>query len=258
MAKKAVKKSTKPAGAAAFMPKYDQPLPSYSAYAQHRILLEKFGTDAAGQAKVLKHGVDVLGLPESQVKTYIREKLNAIKRDEQKALGLHPTTPQLEKAKRGDFEPDFKHKTRDAAKSHILAIVRRSGAHDSAFHILSEDGMYAVVPAHVKPDGKPTPLKKGDVVMDTTMKDSRAEVIEGGAEQSTVRYLTERSYLPKEAHISNYYLYKLGAKEAAEAKAAASKPLKAAVEKLATAGKIARQKPEAKKPAAKKAAKKAK
>ena len=230
-AKPAVKKSAKPApakaaqaakkpaderttafgagsGKAAHPPKYMQPLESYSPYAQHRILLEKWGTDEAGQAKVMKYGTEVLGLPAPQVKTYIREKLQAILRDDQKKAGLHPTKPQLE-AKSFHFEPEFKFKTRADAIRRLQSICKTSHTTERAYHIVSEGGKFAVVPAHIMPAGKPPQFKKGDIVMDTIIGDSRAKVIDSGPEQSIVEYLSERKYAPKEQCVSNYYLVKL-------------------------------------------------
>lgn len=256
--KKAAALAKKPtaSGTPAFPPNYMKPLTEYSPYAQHRVLLEKFGTDEAGQAKVLKHGTEVLGLPVTQVKTYIKEKLNAIKRDAEKKLGLHPSTPQLAKVARGEYEPDFKFKTREAAKTAMLAVVRRNKMSESCFHVLSEDGQFAFVPAHIRPAGKPAPLKDGDIVMDTTIADSRAEVIGGGPEQSVVRYLTERKYAPQEQCVSNYYLHKVGTKATMKAeleKLAAAKVKKAAVAALVAPGPV--EKAAVPKPAKKRLAK---
>lgn len=227
-AKKSAVPAKKPtaSASAALLPKYDQPLESYSAYAQHRILLEKHGTDEAGQAKVFKHGTAVLGLPESQVKTYIREKINAIARDMQKAAGLHPSKPQLEKAKTEPdaFEPHFRYTTKDAAMKAMMARARQVGVLERAFHIISEGGKFAFVPAHVRPHGKPPTFEKGDIVMDTGVKDSRAVIKEAGPEQSTIVYETERKYAPKEQTISNFYLVKVAAAKAPAAAKKASKP----------------------------------
>ena len=260
-AKKAAAPAKKPtaSGSAAFLPKYDQPLASYSAYAQHRILLEKFGTDEAGQAKVLKHGTEVLGLPESQVKTYIREKLLAIKRDAEKELGLHPSKPQMEKAARGEYEPHFKHGSKDAARSALLAIVRRNGMTDACFHILNEGGKFAVVPAHVRPAGKPPQFEKGDIVMDTTIADSRAKVLEAGPEASHIEYLTERKYAPKDPTVSNYYLHKIATAKTAKAANEMARDLAKDVAKVAkNAAALVKKLPakaaQAAKPAAKKSA----
>jgi hypothetical protein len=189
---------------------------------------------------------------------------------------VHPSKPALEKVKAApkdaDFGLEFKYASREDAKKVMLAKVRQNKMTEAAFHVLSENGKFAIVPAHIRPLGKPAPLSTGDIVMDTTIADSRAEVIEGGKEQSTIRFLSDRHYGSKEMNVSNYYLHKIGDKkikaaviaEVAEQKAkAAKKEPSAAVKKLAhkmadeLAEDLAKLDKAAKAPA-KKAAKKAK
>jgi hypothetical protein len=211
-AKKQTAKPAKASKGPALPGRYEEPLESYSPYMQHRVLLEKWGTDEAGQAKVFKYGTETLDLPATQVKTYIREKLVAIQRDEMKALGLHPTKSQVEAAKEKkaeDMEIDYRYPTKDAARKALLACARRNHLRETVFHIVSANGKFAFVPVHILPEGKTPTFKKGDMVVDAFIDDSRAEVIDAGPEVSIIRYVTERKYAPKEQAVSNRYLIKV-------------------------------------------------
>jgi len=101
-----------------------------------------------------------------------------------------------------EFEPWFKHSSRQEAERHRDAICNRSGCHKKAFHIIEENGRFAVAPAHVKGGPIPT-FEKGDIVFDTTMPDRRGKVIAAGPEQTEVRYADKST-----AIVPNYYLHK--------------------------------------------------
>lgn len=116
-----------------------------------------------------------------------------------------------------EFLPHFKHKTRDAAGEHIAAVCKNNGVRASAFHILEEQGRYAVVPAHHKAPSPPPLFKKGDVVFDAYIPNGMATVTGPGAEQTEIKYKHPRPAGQTTNCVSNYYLHKLTPAEIKEA-----------------------------------------
>lgn len=192
MAKNIVKKQTaKAAKLAASAP--EKPISNRQAI--------RNAVDAGGPEMGMKVGKK-LGMKESTVASYVKDWLKI--RDKVKGSGKADPKTEKPQRERGEFEPHFKHATRQIAHTHMIAIARRSGTANAAFHILEENGMFAVVPAHFKPSGPPPQFKKDDVVMDTIIKDSRALVLEAGPEQCVVA-----DGDGKERVVPNYYLVKV-------------------------------------------------
>jgi hypothetical protein len=186
-------------------------------FRQVLLVLREKGPDAA-----LAHGIKI-GLSESQSRSYVKEHTRNEERRKLKEAGLLPTPAKFEAAKAQ--EPHFRYPSREAAKKALLAQARRCNIKQQAYHILSEGGKYAFVPAYVRPTSKPPQFKKGDVVMDINIGDSRAVIEEAGPEQSVIRYITERKYARKVDTVSNYYLHKISGSKADAAVAKKTKVL---------------------------------
>jgi hypothetical protein len=180
--------------------KPEKPITPYRAV---RLAIEAGGPDAG-----MKKGL-ALGLPPSQVKAYVKELIVLIERAKRKEAGLEPLV--IPKEKSGVFEPHFNYPTREAAQKAALAKARHIGAQAACFHILAEGGKFAIAPVSYRNPAAPPEFKKGDTVMDTVIADSRGTIIEAGPQQSVVRYDNEKR---SDQTISNYFLYKVAAKEA--------------------------------------------
>jgi hypothetical protein len=83
----------------------------------------------------------------------------------------------------------------------MIDLARRTVASERAYHVLEENGKFAIAPASYKPEGPIPQFKRGMTVMDTVIPDSRAIVKEAGPEQSVVKYEDGR-----EQTIPNVYL----------------------------------------------------
>lgn len=106
----------------------------------------------------------------------------------------------------------FKHDSPIKANRHLAEVCKRSGLRPHAFHVLEQEGMFAVVAATTRPDGPNPQFVKGDTVYDAYMVNSKAKVIEAGPEQCVIRYATEAVKglsRPKEWAVPNRYLLKL-------------------------------------------------
>lgn len=149
----------------------------------------------------------------------------------------------------GAFSPHFRHGTHAAAQRDVLTIARRSGVDNRAYHVLEQDGKFAVAPVHYKPTAAPPTFKKGDTVHDLFIPNNRGVIIEAGPEVSVVRVKGK----PDQA-VSNYYLYKFDDTTTTRPR---ELPTKAKKPKAAKAPEPAKKPAPAKKQApAKKAAKK--
>lgn len=107
------------------------------------------------------------------------------------------------------FHPDFKYTTRAQADRHHEALCTRVGLRAHAFHVIENDGMFAVAPANYKPGGPEPVFKVGDIVYDAYIANSKAKVIEAGPQQTVIRYVTERPKGPREECVLNRFLVKL-------------------------------------------------
>jgi hypothetical protein len=101
-----------------------------------------------------------------------------------------------------EFSPHFQHKSKGDAAKHILNIVRRSGCAEAAYHIIEQDGRFAVAPAHYKPGGPIPQFKDGDIVFDTIIPNQKGKVVKAGPEVCEVKGPDGIRAIP------NYYLYK--------------------------------------------------
>lgn len=111
-----------------------------------------------------------------------------------------------------DDDVHFKHDSIIKANRDLEAICKRCGLRPHAFHILEQEGMYAVVPATTKPNGPPPQFVKGDTVYDGYVVNSKAKVLEAGPEQCVIRYATEAVKglsRPRECAVPNRYLIKI-------------------------------------------------
>lgn len=186
-----------------------------SNYRGVRLAIEAEGADAG-----LAHGL-ALGLPLSQVKAYVKELLVIIEKSKNKP-------PKGEKKSTADtparpWEPDFRYTSYDKAWSFAVHQARRCGFAETHFHILSENGKFAVAPISYKTPGEVPQFEVGDRVMDTIIKDSRGTIVGAGPVQSEVQYDDKTRFGGKVQCVPNVYLYKLSGPEAKPVKAPAKK-----------------------------------
>lgn len=129
-----------------------------------------------------------------------------------------PNAPKPVKAvkavKDDGFHPDFKYTSRERADRAHQDLCERAGTRSHAFHVIEDDGRYAVVPSHVHPTTPAPTFKAGDIVYDIFIANSKAKVIEAGPQQSVIKYVRERPKGPREECVINRYLIKLPEKEA--------------------------------------------
>ncbi len=107
------------------------------------------------------------------------------------------------------FHSEFKHTSRAAADKAHEKLCTRAGLRAHAFHVIEDDGRFAVVPATYKPGGPVPTFSKGDTVYDALIANSKAKVIDAGPEQTMVRYVEERPNRPREECVINRFLVKL-------------------------------------------------
>ena len=178
----------------------DKPIKAYRAV---RCALE-----AEGEVAAISHGLHI-GLPRAQAKAYVKELLILIPKEKEtaaaKAAGKKPERVVVKREKLNDWEPHFRFPSRSAAERAAHQIARRNGIAQANFHILEENGKFAIAPIHYKPKHAPPVLQEGDEVMDTIIPNSRGIVVGAGPEVSTVRYHDDGA----ERHIPNYYLYRM-------------------------------------------------
>ena len=187
------------------------------------IFTKKAGTYEQALAKGLELGVKE-GTVRSWCRTWDKKKVPETPKKERAPKGAPPakgkqTRERLSEApKRAEgppaqFLPHFKHGTRDAAVAHIAAISKRNGLRADAFHVLEEQGKFAVVPAHHKPPAPPPLFKKGDVVFDAYIPNGMATVTGPGPEQTEIKFKHPRPSGQTTDCVSNYYLHKLTPEE---------------------------------------------
>lgn len=111
--------------------------------------------------------------------------------------------------KNGSFHPLFKYTTRSRADAEHEALCNRNGIRPHAFHVIENDGRFAVVPANYQPGGPVPTFEVGDIVYDALITNSKAKVISAGSEQCVVRYVKERPTGPREDCVINRFLVKL-------------------------------------------------
>lgn len=111
------------------------------------------------------------------------------------------------------YEANFKYLSRHHAESNLTHICERSGLRPHAFHVLENEGKFAVVPISYRPIGPVPQFEKGDVVFDVYVANSKARVIEPGPEQTMIKYDKESTIpghaRPREDCVLNRYLVKL-------------------------------------------------
>lgn len=117
-----------------------------------------------------------------------------------------------------EFHPLFKYNSRAKADEAHEALCTRAGLRPHAFHVLEDDGKFAVAPSHIKPGGPVPTFAVGDIVYDALILNSKAKVIAAGPEQTEVRYVKDRPNRAREACIINRFLIKLPDESAAKVK----------------------------------------
>lgn len=117
--------------------------------------------------------------------------------------------PVREKAAPVDYsKPRFEYPSAQAAERHITNVMRRNKIGAGTYHVVEQDGKFAVVTAFSNtPDGKHPQFKKGDWVCDTIIPDTLGRIIEAGPQQCEVLYEKPRpGYMVKTTYIPNVYL----------------------------------------------------
>lgn len=122
--------------------------------------------------------------------------------------GKAPTLKAISKSD-NEYHPLFKYSSRERADREHEALCTRAGLRPHAFHVIENDGRFAVAPAHYKPGGPPPKFEVGDIVYDALIANSKAKVISAGSEQCVVRYVKERKTGPREDCVINRFLVKL-------------------------------------------------
>jgi hypothetical protein len=116
-------------------------------------------------------------------------------------------------AKDKDYNVHFKYTTKAQAESAKEDLCERAGLRPHAFHILEQEGRFALCPIHYRPIGPIPTFKKGDVVFDAYIINSKARVIEPGPEQSLIKFDLDAKppfhHRPREQLTLNRYLVKL-------------------------------------------------
>lgn len=125
---------------------------------------------------------------------------------------LKPAKKEKEAApvnKRDEFHPSFKFASREKADREHELLCTRTGLRPHAFHVIEDDGRFAVVPAQYKPNGPVPTFAKGDIVYDAFIANTKAKVIEPGPEQTLIRYVKDRGKGPREECVINRFLVKV-------------------------------------------------
>jgi hypothetical protein len=195
--------------------------------------------DSAAGLKNAYKRAEKLGIKAGTVKSWssmwLRGEVKPGKKE--KAPGDKPDTVTL---KDGAFHPMFKYTSREKADKEHEALCTRNGIRPHAFHVIEDDGRFAVVPSHYQPGGPVPTFKAGDIVYDALIANSKAKVIEPGPEQTMVRYVVDRPSRPREDCVINRFLVKLPddltkAEKKLLEKNAAEKPDNKKLQKAATA-----------------------
>ena len=169
-------------------------------------------TDAGGGDKGLKAAhkrAEKLDIKPGTVKSWSSMWLKGLTKPATKAPD--PDKPTKAKAVERDkgFHPEFKHTSRAAADKAHEKLCTRAGLRAHAFHVIEDEGRFAVVPATYKPGGPVPQFSNGDTVYDALIANSKAKVIGAGPEQTMVRYVKERPNRPREECVINRFLVKL-------------------------------------------------
>jgi hypothetical protein len=105
----------------------------------------------------------------------------------------------------GWFDAHFRYSSRAAAdRAHALKCKDLGMGH-KAFHVIEDNGRFALAPAHYNPSRELPQFKKGDTVFDITIPNTRGVIVEAGPEQSEVSFKTGM-FEGKQWFVSNYYL----------------------------------------------------
>lgn len=147
-----------------------------------------------------------LGIKDGTVKSWSGGWLKGVLRPEPKEKAAKP---EKEQEKRGEFHPWFKYTSREAADRRHESLCTSSGLRPHCFHVIEQDGRFAVVPATYKPPGPPPVFKEGDIVYDAFIANTKAKVIGAGPEQTLIRYVKERPKGPREECVINRFLVKI-------------------------------------------------
>lgn len=166
---------------------------------QCKALFKSDGEEAARTlAKTLK-------IPDTKINRWVREWGN-----------LKPAEPKasndVKAPSRKDnlgFHPEFKYASRTQANDKLIKICKSAGLRLHAFHVLEDDGRFAVVPATYKPNGPEPMFNVGDIVYDVIIANTKAKVLDAGPQQTLVRYLKDRPFRPREEAVINRFLIKL-------------------------------------------------
>lgn len=150
---------------------------------------------------------DKLGIKEGTVKSWSGGWLKGETKPKPKDPGDKPAKSEVVHEK--GFHPEFKYTSRARADQRHESLCTSSGLRPHAFHVLEEDGRFAVVPANFKPPGPVPTFEKGDVVYDAFIANTKAKVLEAGPEQTLIRYVKDRGKGPREECVINRFLVKL-------------------------------------------------
>lgn len=151
-------------------------------------------------------------IKEGTIKSWSSMWLKGTTKPEAKALDPNKPKPAPVVHDKG-FHPDFKYTTRAQADRHHEALCERAGLRPHAFHVIENEGMFAVAPANYKPGGPVPTFKPGDIVYDALIANTKAKVIEAGPEQTLIRYDKDRPNRPREECVINRFLVKLPERE---------------------------------------------
>lgn len=174
-------------------------------------IYEVFKTDGLDAAVAYAEHPDV-GIKRGTVKSWSGGWTKGETRKAKAAPGDKPAKSDVVHEK--GFHPEFKYTSRERADQRHEALCTSSGLRPHAFHVLEDDGRFAVVPANYKPPGPPPVFNAGDIVYDAFIANTKAKVLQSGPEQTVIRYSKDRPNRPREDCVINRFLVKLPDREA--------------------------------------------
>jgi hypothetical protein len=173
------------------------------------VFMENGGGEAGLKAAMKR--ADKLDIKPGTVKSWSGAWLKGVTKPAKKEKADKPA--QGDAAVKG-FNPWFKYTTREAADKRHENLCTQSGLRPHCFHVIEQDGRFAVVPATYKSPGPPPIFQRGDTVYDAFIANTQAKVLEPGPEQTVIRYVKDRPNKPREECVINRFLVKLPDEEA--------------------------------------------
>lgn len=173
-------------------------------------VFNKAGGGEVGLKAAHKHAAKKdVGIKPGTVKSWASGWLKGMVKPAKKEKAAKADGDNVRLDKNGSFHPLFKFTSRAKADAEHEALCNRNGIRPHAFHVIENDGRFAVVPANYQPGGPPPKFEVGDIVYDALISNSKAKVISAGSEQCVVRYVKERPTGPREECVLNRFLLKL-------------------------------------------------